>query len=680
MARHVGAIDGKSGGLATAVLIGDRTGLSKDDERRLQEAGTYHVVAISGGNIAILAALMVGAGRVLMAGGRSAAVVTCAVLLFYGVVAAGAASVSRAVAVAVLILGARAADHRGSSLNALAVAAVVAVAAVPAVALDAGFILSFGATLGILLGMPRLVPVSGQEQGGRKAGGGLQKEGSLQKEGWEPGGRGKGDREPDSRQQDSHPAGRENDAWEPGGPPPGGREKGDRKIARRGGAVLMAVAAVCAASLCAEAALLPVGATLFARVPLAGLVLNLAAIPLMTIVQIGGLLVAATGSWWDAGARVSATVTHLAALGLLRSAEVMDVAPWLALDVRPPSLWLVGAYYAAALALVALPIRRTAALVLAGSTALILAGPAWTTRGAVPASGFPLRVVVLDVGQGDATLIGLPNGAALLVDGGGLAPLALPASAAPGDPAQGFDIGERVVAPALRALGVRRLQGVVITHGDPDHILGVAGVLRHASVGSIWEGVPVPPHPGLQGLLSVARTRGVSWRTVQSGDRERFGDVEIRVLHPPPPDWERQRVRNEDSVVLEIRLGDVSVILPGDIGREGERAILRRLEPGRLVVLKAPHHGSATSSTRELLELLRPGAVIFSCGRDNRFGHPHPAVVARYRDVGADVFSTAEDGAVFVETDGTTVALRGWTGRRATLTSRVREHARTRVR
>jgi competence protein ComEC len=162
----------------------------------------------------------------------------------------------------------------------------------------------------------------------------------------------------------------------------------------------------------------------------------------------------------------------------------------------------------------------------------------------------------------------------------------------------------------------------------------------------------VPRHEGLRALVSLARGFGLSWRTVQTGDIERFGDVDIRVLHPPRPEWERQRVRNEDSVVLEVRLGRVSIVLPGDIGADGERAILPFFEPDRLVILKAPHHGSATSSTPGLLEALRPAAVIFSCGRDNRFGHPHPAVVARYRAIGAKVFSTAEDGAVIVDTDG----------------------------
>jgi competence protein ComEC len=104
----------------------------------------------------------------------------------------------------------------------------------------------------------------------------------------------------------------------------------------------------------------------------------------------------------------------------------------------------------------------------------------------------------------------------------------------------------------------------------------------------------------------------------------------------------------------------VSIVLPGDIGKEGEQAILPLIEPARVVVLKAPHHGSATSSTAQLLDALRPSAVIFSAGRDNRFGHPAPQVVARYRERRVPCFSTAESGAIFVDTDGTGVTVWGW--------------------
>jgi competence protein ComEC len=379
----------------------------------------------------------------------------------------------------------------------------------------------------------------------------------------------------------------------------------------------------------------------------------------MTLVQVAGLLLVASSAWSPPLADFAGWLAHLGATGLLESSRLVEVAPWLSVQVRPPAWWITAAYYACALGMVVPDVRRTAAILLGITGVVMLFGPSAFVRDAVAAAPVPLRIVMLDVGQGDATLIHLPGNRTLLVDAGGL--LSFSSSDSHESPSS-FDIGERVVAPALRALGVARLDGLVITHGDPDHSQGASGVLRNVPGASVWEGVPVPPHAGLHALASDARARSMTWRTVQAGDAERFG--EIRVLHPPPPEWERQRVRNDDSIVLEVRLGGVSVILPGDIGREGERAIIPRLDKGRLVVLKAPHHGSATSSTKQLLDAVRPAAVVFSCGRDNRFGHPHPAVVERYREIGAEIFSTAADGAVFVETDGTRIDVYGWRGRR----------------
>jgi competence protein ComEC len=418
-----------------------------------------------------------------------------------------------------------------------------------------------------------------------------------------------------------------------------------------------------AATVCAEIALAPVAATLFGRVSFAGLFLNFIAIPLMTIVQIGGLVAAAAPPFAEEVWQAAAAAVQWSANALLQSAALVDWAPWLVHDVAAPVWWLTAVYYGSALALLSAGARRAAIPCFAVAATLVLAGPAAVARGAVPRSTLPLRVVVLDVGQGDATAVSLPGGRTLLVDAGGVAPLT--GSPETLDAPAGFDIGERVVARALRALGVRRLDALVLTHGDPDHVLGARGVLTHAPAAAIWEGVPVPPHGGLRALGEWARGRGNAWRIVQAGDRERVGDVELRILHPPLPEWERQRVRNEDSIVLEIRLGDLSIVLPGDIGKEAERLILPRLDPGRLVILKAPHHGSATSSTQDLLDRLRPAAVIFSCGRHNRFGHPHPAVVERYRAMGTALFSTAEDGAVFVESDGRRVEVRGFASGRA---------------
>ncbi len=151
----------------------------------------------------------------------------------------------------------------------------------------------------------------------------------------------------------------------------------------------------------------------------------------------------------------------------------------------------------------------------------------------------------------------------MLVDAGGVATAQSPES--PESDTGKLRCRPRVVAPALLALGVRHLETLAITHGDPDHIGGAPAIVRGFRPDVVWEGVPVPPHPWLRSLNDAADAIGLRWRTVQAGDEERVGAGRIRVLHPPLPDWERQRVRNEDSIVLDVRIGDVSIVLPGDI-------------------------------------------------------------------------------------------------------------------
>jgi len=139
------------------------------------------------------------------------------------------------------------------------------------------------------------------------------------------------------------------------------------------------------------------------------------------------------------------------------------------------------------------------------------------------------------------------------------------------------------------------------------------------------------------------------------------------VHHPPRPEWERQRVRNDDSEVLEIVHGGVSFVFTGDISREVERTIAPSFARARIRILKVPHHGSATSSSQQFLDALRPDIAVISAGRGNPFGHPVPAVLERYKNIGAAIYRTDKDGAVTVETDGSTVRVAAFTGRRLTL-------------
>jgi competence protein ComEC len=244
-----------------------------------------------------------------------------------------------------------------------------------------------------------------------------------------------------------------------------------------------------------------------------------------------------------------------------------------------------------------------------------------------------------------------PLGAAFMVDTGGVAG------------SSSFDIGDRVVAPVLRDSGVHRLQSLVLTHGDNDHIGGAASLVREFRPADVWEGVPVLAFRPLQTLRAVAGQSRARWTNVQAGDRTTIDGVDVIVRSPPPPDWERQHVRNEDSIVLELLWKGVSVVLTGDAGADTERVIAPLFTPAPIRIIKVPHHGSLTASTEPFLRALAPRVAVVSVGRSNNFGHPAAAVIERYKSVGAEVFRTDRDGAVTLDTDGRTVRVRGYTGR-----------------
>jgi competence protein ComEC len=143
------------------------------------------------------------------------------------------------------------------------------------------------------------------------------------------------------------------------------------------------------------------------------------------------------------------------------------------------------------------------------------------------------------------------------------------------------------------------------------------------------------------------------------------GGVTIDVLNPPVPDWERRRVRNDDSIVLRLRYGDVEWLLTGDISQAVEGQWPAGDDAGApLRVLKVAHHGSRTSTGEPFVSRYAPVAAVISVGRQNVFGHPSPDVVQRLARVGAAVFRTDRDGAVIVETDGREIRVRTWLGRR----------------
>jgi competence protein ComEC len=564
--------------IVTAVLIGDRTGLSVELTDRLQRAGTYHVIAISGGNIAVLAALSLALLSIVGAPARARALVTIAVLLVYAQIAAAGPSVWRATVMAIVYLSARLLDHRTPPWQAITLAAAAMALAAPLDVRGAGFVLTFGATGALLEGATRLRGVWSRLPRGA--------------------------------------------AW---------------------------VLAPIAASIAVELVLMPVSAQSFSRVTIAGPLLNLVAVPLMAVAQVAGLVLVFADRWpfvaWPAG-----WIAGLAASGIVESARFVDVAPALSWRVPPPGIAALAVYYGSLLTILIVKSRRLRLVMIA----VPIAALPWVI-GIVPrpeAATVPgLRLTMIDVGQGEAMV--LESGTSRLqVDTGG-APFG----------AGSFDIGARVVAPALWARKVGRLDAVLLTHGDPDHAGGAGVLLDSFAPRRLWEGIVVPAHEPSRRLRAQAESDRIAAEVLRAGQSFRWGSALVRVLHPAEPDWERPRVRNDDSVVLEVTCGSVALLLTGDISSEVEREIAPQLTPAATRVLKVGHHGSRTSTSSALLERWQPQIALISAGRGNTFGHPTPEVIGRLEAIGAEIYRTDRDGQITLESDCKHVSVATFTGK-----------------
>jgi competence protein ComEC len=261
-----------------------------------------------------------------------------------------------------------------------------------------------------------------------------------------------------------------------------------------------------------------------------------------------------------------------------------------------------------------------------------------------------LRVSMLDVGQGDATLVELPDGAAFLVDAGGMV----------GNP---IDTGAAVVLPVLRSKRRSELAVMVLTHPHPDHFGGLAAVLRAVEVGEIWDsgqGEREGAGPAYAELFALARERGVPvLRPDALCERPwRHGGATVELLMPCPS-YVPGRDANDNSLVIRVRYGKRAVLLMGDAEHEEEAELVRRYGGGlRADLLKTGHHGSRTSTGDALLSLVRPSWATISSGVRNRFGHPHAPVLDRLRAHGVHALRLDRGGGVTFTTDGDRAAVR----------------------
>lgn len=383
------------------------------------------------------------------------------------------------------------------------------------------------------------------------------------------------------------------------------------------------------ASLAVTVVSAPIVAMTFQRLGVAGLVSNVVAMPISGALT---LLAASSAALFIVAPGLAAPVlwigTRLASV-LLLVAEKFAALPFATWEIPSPPIVLALVWWAGLACFVLVKSRwRWLALATPIAALIHLAVP--------PQKSEALEVTFLAVGHGDATVVS-HRGHHLLIDGGGV----------PG----GADTGARFVLPFLREKRIRSLDLAVLSHAHPDHALGLISTLEQVPTRRLWLS-PSPAGPLTTDLMAAAD--GAEIEIVdRSHEGIAFGDVQVDVLGPPV-DRAPIEDENDRSIVLKLTHGKVSFLLTGDIEEVGEDL----LGPtGEVTVVKAPHHGSDTSSTPGFVQGTRAKYVVFCVGRNNRFNFPREDVVARWQQTGTRCYRTDRDGAVTFRSDGRDVTV-----------------------
>ena len=310
--------------------------------------------------------------------------------------------------------------------------------------------------------------------------------------------------------------------------------------------------------------------------------------------------------------------------------------------VKPPSLPLVFGYYLGLAGGIYLMKNRATfkfdknklTIIVLALISIFVWHSATSGMGELP--GRILEITVIDVGQGDSILIETPSGKKVLIDGG-----------------EEY-AGKNIVIPFLRRKGINKLNMVILTHPHSDHVGGLPEVLKKVRVDSVLDS-GLPHTSGYyKNFLSLIEKNRIKYKVVRLGSTLDFRDgVKANILGPSEPLLEGTNSDlNNNSIVMRLVYGKFSMLLTGDSEREGEKRLMERGAYLQSNILKAGHHGSNTSSSKEFLEEVRPEVVIISVGAHNDFGHPGKYTLERLSNINAKILRTDKDGAVIIKTNG----------------------------
>ena len=601
-------------GMMRGLLLGDASGIRDVWTQDWRRTGTYHALVISGSQITFVTALLLLWLRVAKSGERSLLVVAALIGWIYALICGGSAPVLRAAAGFTLFVGAKFLYRTPRLLNMLAAVAIGFLIIAPDELFDASFQLTFlaVAAMGAIdepLNAHWLRPW-------REAFGSLSHPDLVPK--LEP-------RVAAIRTEllliaeTMSAVLRCPLSW------------AVRALQMAGGSVLFCLQLMLL-SACVQWMLAMPMILYFHRLSITGLTANIIIVPLVSLAIPFGFAAVATG--WHFFAAI--------ALWMLKGSQWAATTHarwepnWRVPD--PPLAALV--LFCVLLACFCVALRRQSRWALP-SAAASLAALAVVAFHPFPSSiqRGSLEIAMIDVGQGDSILLGLPSGGTMLVDTGGIQTFGR--KTRPRD--SSFDTGEDVVSPYLWRRGLRSLDVLMISHAHADHAGGTEAILNNFHPREVWGAFDVDDKDWRR-LAALARAAGSRVRSLHKGEVLQLGGVSWEVFAPLPNLAPRDK--NEASLVVRASYGRHSLLLTGDMDRRTEALLLEAGFDARADILKVAHHGSKNSSLPRFLDVLKPSLAMISAGYENKFGHPNRVTLNSLDERHAVVLRTDRQGLV----------------------------------
>lgn len=559
------------------LVTGDRSDIGDDIRQAFMDAGVSHLIAVSGLNVAYLILSLTLLCSLFRMHWLMTLITIMAFLIFYCLLTGSSASIIRASVMGGLILISTRIQRKPQFYNILGLSACLILLYDTRLLFDAGFILSFTATISMVWIYEKI---------------------------------------------DKHFISKINISESP-----------SRRLTKN---FLIAFFTTFAA----QAGTLPVTAMYFGKISIISLLVNIVAVPLANLsLAIGFMQIAM--SVFSASLASYASETNNVLLSIqLWIIKFSAGLPGSSFYVKEIDLFQIAVIYAGMIFTVTAINFRT--FVIRLLLTLILSIASITD---LFSEAEKLEVTVLDVGQGDCIVIRTPDDKCIIVDCG--------------NSINGFDSGERTLAPYLRRKGISTIDILILTHNHADHIGGGYYITDNFDIRKIIY-TPHGMDDGMAGqLFESARTKNIELHEARAGDIiDGFRDMRLYFLFPDGMNAygsspEMNDNLNNTSVVLFMKYRETEILFTGDIEAEAEKYIASKY--GRLIaadVLKSAHHGSNTSSTPEFLSDARPDAVLISCGQNNKFGHPSQEIIQRYKYIGTDIFRTDKNGGFTLRSDG----------------------------